>query len=52
MTTESPLKDKMILAVDDEPDVLETLAELLDMCQVITKTRYGCVLKKKFPPSC
>jgi CheY-like chemotaxis protein len=40
MTTESPLKDKMILAVDDEPDVLETLAELLDMCQVITKTRY------------
>jgi hypothetical protein len=22
MTTESPLKDKMILAVDDEPDVL------------------------------
>jgi len=40
MSTESPLKDKMILAVDDEPDVLETLAELLDMCQVITKTRY------------
>jgi len=40
MGTESPLEDKMILAVDDEPDVLETLAELLDMCQVITKTRY------------
>jgi hypothetical protein len=40
MSAESPLKDKMILAVDDEPDVLETLAELLDMCQVITKTRY------------
>ena len=40
MTTESPLKDKIILAVDDEPDVLETLTELLDMCQVITKTHY------------
>jgi len=40
MGTESPLTDKMILAVDDEPDILETLAELLGMCQVITKTRY------------
>jgi len=40
MDTESPLTDKMILAVDDEPDVLETLVELLEMCQVITKTRY------------
>jgi CheY-like chemotaxis protein len=29
---ESPLKDKVILAVDDEPDVLETLEEELDMC--------------------
>ncbi|MFC1866594.1 response regulator [Thermodesulfobacteriota bacterium] len=28
----SPLKDKVILAVDDEPDVLETLEEMLDMC--------------------
>ena len=40
MGSESPLTDKMILAVDDEPDVLETLAELLDMCQVITKTSF------------
>jgi CheY-like chemotaxis protein len=32
MPPESPLKDKVILAVDDEPDVLETLEEELDMC--------------------
>ena len=40
MGTESPLTDKMILAVDDEPDVLDTLVELLEMCQVITKSNY------------
>ena len=32
MATESPLKDKTVLVVDDEPDVLETVGELLDMC--------------------
>ena len=40
MSTESPLKGKTILAVDDEPDVLATLEELLDMCQVVKKTNY------------
>jgi DNA-binding response OmpR family regulator len=40
MSTESPLKDKMVLAVDDEPDVLATLGELLSMCQVVKKTSY------------
>ena len=34
MTSESPLKDKIVLVVDDEPDVLETVAEQLDMCLV------------------
>jgi len=34
MTETSPLKDKVILAVDDEPDVLETVEEELDMCLV------------------
>ena len=34
MTTESLLKDKVVLVVDDEPDVLETVAEELDMCLV------------------
>jgi FixJ family two-component response regulator len=28
------LKGKKILIVDDEPDVLESLIELLDMCRV------------------
>lgn len=34
MAKESVLKDKVILAVDDEEDVLETLEEVLDMCIV------------------
>lgn len=28
------LKDKKILIVDDEPDVLDSLEELLDMCEI------------------
>jgi DNA-binding response OmpR family regulator len=28
------LEDKHLLVVDDEPDILETLEELLDMCRV------------------
>ena len=40
MSTESPLNGKTILAVDDEPDVLDTLGELLVMCQVVKKTNY------------
>ena len=31
---ESPLKDKVILVVDDEPDVLETVREDLEMCVI------------------
>ena len=40
MSTESPLTGKTILAVDDEPDVIDTLGELLGMCQVVKKTNY------------
>jgi DNA-binding NtrC family response regulator len=32
------LKGKRILAVDDEPDVLETLEELLPMCKLVKAT--------------
>jgi len=32
MTKESLLKDKVILAVDDEPDILEIIEDELDMC--------------------
>ena len=39
-TEESPIKGKTILAVDDEPDVLDTLGDLLGMCQVVKKSNY------------
>jgi DNA-binding response OmpR family regulator len=56
MKAESPLKDKKILVVDDEPDVLTTVAEILDMAhvdkasnfetglQLITKNTYDVVI--------
>jgi len=45
MTTESPLKGKVILVVDDEPDVLETVEEELDMCLVHKATDYDTALQ-------
>lgn len=36
MAEKKLLKDKKILIVDDEPDVLETVASLLTMCEVTT----------------
>jgi len=40
MSSESPLKDKVVLLVDDEPDILETVAEELDMCITHKATDY------------
>lgn len=40
MSLESPLKDKVVLIVDDEPDVLETIAGELDMCLIHKATDY------------
>jgi len=40
MNRESPLKDKVILVVDDEPDVLETVKETLEMCVIDEATDY------------
>jgi len=37
---EDMLKGKKILIVDDEPDVLDTLEELLSMCQVVKATSF------------
>ena len=34
------LKGKKILVVDDEPDVLESLVELLDMCKIDTASSF------------
>jgi len=40
MGKETLLKGKKILVVDDEPEVLDTLAELLDMCQLVRATSF------------
>ncbi len=45
MGTEAPLKDKVILVVDDEPDVLETVAEELDMCVVHQAADYKTAIQ-------
>ena len=45
MTSESPLKDKVVLVVDDEPDVLETVEEQLDMCLVHKAGDYDTALQ-------
>ena len=45
MSSESPLKEKVILVVDDEPDVLDTIEEELDMCLVHKATDYDTALQ-------
>ena len=45
MTSDSPLKDKFILIVDDEPDVLETVEEELDMCMIRKATDYETAMQ-------
>ena len=41
MNQEDILRDKKILIVDDEPDVLETLSDLLPMCQVVKAASFN-----------
>lgn len=45
MTSESPLKGKVVLVVDDEPDVLETVSEVLDMCLLHKAGDYDTALQ-------
>jgi DNA-binding NtrC family response regulator len=45
MDLDGPLKDKVILVVDDEPDVLEAVEEDLDMCLVHKATTYDAALQ-------
>ncbi|MEW6673058.1 MAG: response regulator [Thermodesulfobacteriota bacterium] len=45
MASDDLLRDKLILIVDDEPDVLETVTELLDMCQVHKAASYDTALQ-------
>ena len=40
MNSKNILKGKKILIVDDEPDVLESLIELLDMCKIDTASSF------------
>lgn len=39
------LAGKTILAVDDEPDILETIVEVLDMCRVETAGNFDLALR-------
>jgi len=45
MDSESPLKDKLILAVDDEPDVLESIEDELKMCMFYKASNYDTAIQ-------
>jgi DNA-binding NtrC family response regulator len=45
MPSEDTLKDKVVLMVDDEPDVLEAVAEELDMCVLHKAQDYNTALQ-------
>jgi len=45
MNSESPLNDKLVLVVDDEPDILESVEEVLYMCQVRKAQDYSTALQ-------
>ena len=45
MTGDNPLKDKMVLVVDDEADVLDSVEEELDMCILHKATDYETALQ-------
>ena len=40
MTSDRILKDKAVLVVDDEPDILDAIAEQLDMCRLYRAKDY------------
>ena len=40
MSENDLLRGKRVLVVDDEPDVLDTLEDLLDMCEVVKATTF------------
>ncbi len=45
MSTASILKDKAVLVVDDEPDILDSIAEQLDMCRLYRAKDYEIALQ-------
>ncbi|MFU8768703.1 MAG: universal stress protein [Desulfotignum sp.] len=46
ISTQDLLKDRRILVVDDEPDILETIEELMDMCILDTAESFEVARKK------
>ncbi len=45
MSTETILKDKAILVVDDEPDILDSITDQLDMCRIYRAKDYEIALQ-------
>ena len=45
MGSEGVLKDKMILVVDDEPDILDSVSEELDMCLLHKASDYETAIQ-------
>ncbi len=45
MNTDAILKDKAVLVVDDEPDILDSIAEQLDMCRIYRAKDYEIALQ-------
>lgn len=45
MTSNHPLENKVILVVDDEPDVLDSIAEQLDMCRLYRAKDYEIAMQ-------
>ncbi len=45
MSTETILKDKAVLVVDDEPDILDSITEQLDMCRIYRAKDYEIALQ-------
>ncbi len=45
MSSRNTLRDKVILVVDDEPDIIDTIKEELDMCLVHSATDHDTALQ-------
>jgi DNA-binding NtrC family response regulator len=45
MDTETILKNKAVLVVDDEPDILDSITEQLDMCRIYRAKDYEIALQ-------
>jgi DNA-binding NtrC family response regulator len=45
MNTETTLKNKAVLVVDDEPDILDSITEQLDMCRIYRAKDYEIAMQ-------